>query len=319
MKDTSFVPPLSVTPSPQQIVFIVGPTAVGKSAVACELARLLSGEIISCDAMQVYREAPIASDHPSAEMLRCVPHHVTGVISVEDEFNAARYRDLAGRAVEDVLARGKTPVICGGSGMYMAVLLDGIFEGGSASEAVRVRLEAAADVEGIEALYGRLQRVDPAAAQKIKPGDRRRVIRALEVFESTGEPISQLQNARQGLWGRYDIRIFCLTRERAELYRRAEARIEEMFTKGLVDEVKALLPKKLTLSSRRIIGVPEIQGYLEGRHDLERAQYVMKLNTRHYIKRQLTWFRKDKRLAWVDISGDLAPALIAQKIRGMLA
>ena len=240
------------------VIFIAGPTGVGKSAVAMAFAGLATPEaveIVACDAIQVYREVAIASDKPSSEMRRQVRHHLLDVVSVVEEFNAARYRALAVAAVDDILARGKQPVIVGGSGMYMMALLDGLFEEGGASESLRVALEG----RELSGLYAELQRVDPQAAAKISSNDKKRIVRALEVFHATGVPMSVQQKKREGLWGKHDIRIIGLERPRAELYRRVEARVDAMFDAGLVDEVKGLLRRPLSLTAARIIGVPEIK------------------------------------------------------------
>jgi tRNA dimethylallyltransferase len=297
------------------VIFLVGPTAVGKSAVAVELALLLNAEIISCDAMQVYREAVIASDKPSPQMRAAVKHHLMDVVSVEDEFNAARYRELALAAMADIHGRGKVPLIVGGSGMYMMALLDGLFEGGDVDIDVRARLDARA----ADDLYAELERVDPAAAVKISPNDKKRIMRALEVFETTGVPISDQQKKRDGIWGKYDIRVIGLERPREELYSRVEARVDEMFARGLEQEVRSLYAKKLSSTGSRIIGVPEIGGVLAGEYDLARAKYLMKLHTRHYVKRQMTWFRKDKRIEWLMVGSDDSVQGVADKILKLLA
>ncbi|MBF0331688.1 MAG: tRNA (adenosine(37)-N6)-dimethylallyltransferase MiaA [Candidatus Omnitrophica bacterium] len=295
---------------PSSVVFLVGPTAVGKSAVAIELAQKLNAEIISCDAMQVYREASIASDKPLTAMRCSVVHHLIDIVSVEEEFNVARYRSLALAAIEDIRSRGKVPLVVGGSGMYMMALLDGLFDEGTPDAAARARLDA----QDVKALYARLLSVDPVAAGKIKSNDKMRIVRALEIFDTTGIPISEQQKKRDGIWGKYDIRIIALERPREELYARVEARIDAMFAAGLVDEVKTLLGKKLSSTGSRIIGLPEVKGFLDGEYDLERAKYLMKLHTRHYVKRQMTWFRKDKRLEWVMLGANEAVEDIVKRI-----
>jgi tRNA dimethylallyltransferase len=298
------------------VIFIVGPSAVGKSAVACELAERLNGESISCDAMQVYKEIRIASDKPLAEMQKSVPHHLIDVVSVEEEFNAARYRDLALTALKDICGRGKLPVFCGGSGLYMMALLDGLFEGGGADLEVRKRLTQEAEDKGLPVLYERLKGVDPLAAQKIDPHDQKRIVRALEVFEVTGVAMSSMQKKRDGLWGAgaKSIRIFVLNREREELYRRVEARIDGMFDSGLVDEIRAVLAQKLTPTAARLIGIPEVRGFLGGAYSLEECRELMKRNTRHYVKRQLTWFRKEKRAEWIEIRDGESAKAVADRI-----
>ena len=187
-------------------------------------------------------------------------------------------------------------MIIGGSGMYMSVLLDGIFEGTVAEDDLREELTQELSAKGLAVLHERLKALDPQAAAKIHPNDPQRIIRALEVALSTGQPMSNLQQKREGLWGKMPIKIFALNRPRQELYQRVEARVEDMFAKGLVEEIKQVSALPLSTTARKIIGIPEVMGYLKGEYDLERAKYLMKLHTRHYVKRQLTWFRRDKRL-----------------------
>jgi tRNA dimethylallyltransferase len=301
------------------LVFIVGPTAVGKSDIASSLAQRFNAEIICCDALQVYREITIANDKPSAQSRLLVPHHVLDILSVTEDFNAARYRELAVAAIQDVHARGKTPLIVGGSGMYMSVLLDGIFEGISVEEDLREELTQELTALGPLVLHERLKTLDPQAAAKIHPNDPQRIIRALEVVLSTGQPLSQLQPKREGLWGKMPIKVFALNRPREELYQRVEARIDEMFAKGLVEEISRVSALPLSVTARKLIGIPEVMGYLKGDHDLERAKYLMKLNTRHYVKRQLTWFRRDKRLAWIDIAPNQSASQIADTMVGQIS
>lgn len=286
----------------ERIVFIVGPTGVGKSDAGFLLAKKLNGEIVSCDAMQVYREVNIACDKPSAQARQEVPHHLIDVASVTEEFDVARFRQLAVAAIEDIIRRSRVPIVVGGSGMYMSVLLNGIFELDVKDRALRQELEEKAKApQGTSALRAQLKQMDPQAAAKLHPHDARRIIRALEVAMSAGQPISELQKKRDGLWGKYDISIFALNRERWQMYRGVEARIDRMVKEGLVDEVRALTQLPLSRTAATIIGIPEITGHLKGEYDLERAKYLIKLNTRHYVKRQLTWFRRDKRIQWINI------------------
>lgn len=301
-----------------RIIFIVGPTGVGKSGVALELAGLLNAEIIACDAMQVYREVAIASDKPSAADLKRVNHHMINCVSVTEEFDVARYRREAVSAIEEVLKRDKVPLVVGGSGMYVSILLDGIFEENSTDPFIRRQLQEDAKIKGVDKLYQRLKKVDPESARKINSTDERRIIRALEVYVANRKPISQLQKNRSGLWGKYDIKIFALNRERQELYDRVNQRVDKMFSDGLIAEIEKLKALSLSRTAGGLIGIPEVTGYLNGQQSLEQAKEVMKMNSRHYVKRQLTWFRKDKRLTWIDVGQDESGEPVAKRISGMI-
>jgi len=283
------------------LIFLVGPTAVGKTEVGILLAKQLNGEIVSCDAMQVYREINIASVKPTDKELQEVKHHCLNLVSVTDDFNVAQYRQEATSCIKDILERGKQPIIVGGSGMYMTVLLDGIFEQFSRDRLLREKLQKQAIAQGIGALHRQLSDLDPVAAGKIHPHDAKRIVRALEVCLTAGAAISQLQTQRQGLWGQMPIKIFALNRERDVLYKRVEIRVQEMFDHGLVEEIKQISQLPLSTTAQTLIGIREVCGHLAGDYDLNQAQYLMKLNTRHYVKRQLTWFRRDKRIEWIDM------------------
>ena len=283
------------------ILFIVGPTAVGKTQLALDLAKKLDGEIISCDAMQVYKEINIASAKPSTKELKNIKHHCLNLVSVTEDFDVAKFRKFALDAIEAIHKKGKIPIVVGGSGMYMSVLLDGIFEQAAKNDALREKLERQIKKEGTAVLYERLKNLDPQAAVKIHVNDAKRIVRALEVMGTTQKPISHLQQKRQGLWGQYEIKIFGLERPRTQLYSRVEERIEQMFEHGLVEEIKKISKKTLSPTAKTLIGVPEVQGYLQEEYDLAQAKYLMKLHTRHYVKRQMTWFRRDKRIEWVQV------------------
>ena len=241
------------------VIFLAGSTAVGKSAVAAALADLINAEIVSCDAMQVYREANIISDKPSSDLQRRIPHYLIDVVSVTEEFSAARYRALASAATADIHSRGKIPLIVGGSGMYMMALLDGLFEG-DVNSVVRAELEAVDPVE----LYAELKQVDPEAAAAIPSENVRRIVRALEVYKATGIPFSQVKQRREGFWGKYAVRIFGLERPREELYRRVEVRIDQMVTAGVVEEGRSVLTLPLSSTGGRNICVPEGKGVVGG-------------------------------------------------------
>ncbi|MCX5711324.1 MAG: tRNA (adenosine(37)-N6)-dimethylallyltransferase MiaA [Candidatus Omnitrophica bacterium] len=299
---------------PGRVVFIVGPTAIGKSAVATALAKKIDAEIISCDSMQVYKGMRIISSYPDKELLKSVRHHLIADISPSCEFNASKYRSQALRKIKEIIADGKVPILAGGTGLYMSVLIDGIFKTKSADTKIRECLYRQAEKNGSAFLHKRLKKIDPQAAVNIHPNDARRIIRALEIFESTGKPISLLQKERKGLNAEYDIKIFCLNTKRDELYRRIDSRVDKMFKSGLLNEAKKLLKSRLSKTSRTALGIREVKGYLDGAYDLEEAKQLLKLNTRHYAKRQLTWFRKDKRIEWIEVSAKDKPEGIARKI-----
>jgi tRNA dimethylallyltransferase len=301
------------------IIFIVGPTAAGKTEVAAALSGKLSLAIVSCDSMQVYKEMNIISCKPSLELRRRVPHYLVDVVSAEVDYSVADYQREARLVIDRILNDGRrAPCIVGGSGLYMSVLLDGLFSEGPRDAKLREVLKSQAESFGNEYLYARLKKVDPQAAKKIHPNDLRRIIRALEVFELTCRPISRLQKERSGLWGHFKINIFCLNRPREELYARINGRVEKMFKAGLIEEVKKLLKLRLSKTAAAIIGIKEIKGYLDGDYDLVEARRLMQQNSRRYAKRQLTWFKKDKRLQWIEIKEGESPQAITNQIVKLL-
>lgn len=284
----------------QKIIFLVGPTAAGKTGLALDIAAGTGARIISCDSMQIYRGMGILTSTPSPAQLKRVRHYLIGGIDPAKDFNVSLYRSRAMRALGAILRGGRMPLFVGGSGLYMSVMVDGIFRARTEDPAVRLKLAREAAARGSGFLHERLAVVDPVSASRIHPNDVKRMIRALEVFTVSGKPISLLQPRREGLWGKYDVRIFALTLPREELYRRIDERVEAMFAQGLVDEVRRLGRRRLGKTASCAIGLREVNGYLEGACSLGEAKALMKRNTRQYAKRQMTWFRKDKRIVWVD-------------------
>lgn len=296
------------------LLFIVGPTAVGKSEVAVALAKKLNAEIISCDSMQVYRNMDIISSKLPSSLRKKVPHHLIDIVSATEEFNVSKYRKKTLKAVKDILNREKTPLLVGGTGLYMSILIDGIFNFKTEDQTFRAKFYRTAGKKGSLYLHKKLQKVDPIAAEKIHPNDVRRIVRALEVFEATGKPISELQKQRKGLSGSFDIRIICINMDKEGLNKRIDIRVEQMFKKGLVKEVKSLLRSKLSKTAGFAIGIRELKKYFEGEIDLETAKELIKRNTRLYAKRQLTWFRKDKRIKWLNVSEKEKTEKIANRL-----
>lgn len=298
----------------QKIVFLVGPTAIGKTDIARYLAEKLNAEIISCDSMQVYKGMDIITSKASSVLKKKIRHHLIDIISPTREYNVSRYRQGALKSLREIAKRNKIPLFVGGTGLYMSILVDGIFKTKAGNKNIRLRLGKEAERFGSHYLYERLKKVDPRAALKIHPNDTKRIIRALEVFLATGQPISRLQNKRRGLFDKYDIDIFCLNMERDKLKARISRRVDKMFSRGLLSEVKKLLKLKLSQTARFAIGIRELKGYFEGKYDLEEAKRLIKRNTCLYAKRQLTWFRKDKRIRWIDVNDAQKPKEVAEKI-----
>jgi tRNA dimethylallyltransferase len=302
----------------EKIIFIVGTTAMGKTEIAILLAEKMNAEIISCDSMQIYKGMDILTSKPKPALRKRIKHHLINSVSPAKEYSVAAYRRQAIKTIKDILNKGKVPLFVGGTGLYMNMLLDGLFKTKSQNKILRQRLYAQAQHYGSGYLYERLKKVDPQAALKIHPHDTKRVIRALEVYETTGQPISKLQVQRRGLWDKYDIRILCLNTERNRLYQRIDERVERMFKEGLVAEVKRLFKKNLSCTASCAIGIKELKGYFNGDYDLEEAKRLIKRNTRAYAKRQLTWFRKDKRIEWIEVGEKETPNKVAEKIYSLL-
>lgn len=302
--------PLRSTPK-RIVIAIVGPTAVGKSAVALELARKIDCEIISSDSMQVYREIEVMTSKPKREERNGVPHHLIDSIGVNESYSAADFSRQGRVLIEEIHQRGKVPLVVGGSGLYLQALVDGIFPAAGANWKIRRRLYREAEEEGTDALYKRLEEVDAAAAAKISPPDLRRIVRALEVFEVSGVPISKLKERTEGISELYDVKIFGLARERSELYTRINARADEMFDQGLVDEVKKLSALSMSRTASQVLGYKEVTGFLNDRYDLAEANRLLKRNTRHFAKRQLCWFKRDQRINWIEVGKAQSAAEIA--------
>lgn len=286
-----------------EIIFIVGPTAGGKSEFAVKLAKKINGEIISADSMSIYRGMDIISSKPAKNLQKEVPHHLLDIVTPDKEYNAAKFINDSNKKINEIIKRRRVPIIVGGSGLYVDILLYGVFKEAKSDAKLRVMLERKAKKYGNEYLYRRLKKLDPQAAEKIHPHNLRRIIRALEVCLLTKSKFSELKQKRSGLADKYDVKIFGLNLERDKLYERIDARAERMFEQGLVLEVKGLLKKKLSKTARQALGIKEAAGYLSGKYDLERAKYLLKRNTRHFAKRQLTWFMRNKEIVW--LSADL--------------
>ena len=298
----------------KKIIFLLGPTGIGKSAVAIGLAKKINAEIISCDSMQVYRCMDILTSVVTSAQRKKVKHHLLSMINPEQEYNVAEYRKAALLICDKIFKKGKIPLFVGGTGLYYSMIVDGLFPAVPQNRLIRQKLEKQLKLKGNKYLYRRLVKVDKVAAAKIHPHDVRRIIRALEVYLKTGICISQLQKNRIGLGKEYKVKIFGLNLKRQSLYARIDQRVEIMFKLGLINEVKRLLKHKLSRTAKCAIGIDELKGYFAGQYSLVEAKRLMQRNSRHYAKRQLTWFRKDKRIVWININKMESPARVALKI-----
>ena len=282
------------------IICVAGPTASGKTALAVELAKELNGEVISCDSMQIYRRMNIGTAKPTTEEMQGIPHHMLDVAEPEEDFSVSRYCELATPILDGILARGRTAIIAGGTGLYMDALIRGNSFAPCPSTGCRERLEAQADEMGMEFMQNWLREIDPEAAARIH--DRKRLIRALEVYLETGETITEHNRKTQLIPPRYNALWLGLDfADRAELYRRIDLRVDIMLEQGLVEEIRTLLasgvPDKCT--AMQAIGYKEFVAALEGRGTVAEAAEEVKKSSRHYAKRQLTWFRRNPKMHWL--------------------
>lgn len=284
------------------IICIAGPTASGKTALAATLAKELNGEVVSCDSMQVYRRMDIGTAKPTLEEMQGIPHHMIDVAEPWEDFSVSRYCEMAAPIVDDIISRGKTAVIAGGTGLYMDALIRGNAFAPFPATGVRERLEAQADAEGMEAMLSRLRAVDPDAARRLHLSDRKRILRALEVYLETGETITEHNRKTQAVPPRYSPLWLGLDfARRGELYRRIDLRVGLMLEQGLVEEIQGLLadgiPEKAT--AMQAIGYKEFVDALDGRCTIEEAADQVRQSSRRYAKRQLTWFRRNKAIHWL--------------------
>lgn len=302
------------------IICIAGPTASGKTALAVELAKITNGEVVSCDSMQIYRRMDIGTAKPTKEEMQDIPHHMIDVCEPDEDFSVSRYCEMATPIVDDIIARGKTAIIAGGTGLYMDSLIKGNTFAPFPSTGMREKLEAQADSEGMDAMIFLLQSIDPEAAQRIH--DRKRIIRALEVYYETGETITEHNRRTQAIPPRYSPLWLGLDfADRQELYSRIDLRVDIMLQQGLVEEIQSLLrsgiPAKCT--AMQAIGYKEFVAALEGIGTIEEAAEEVKKSSRHYAKRQLTWFRRNKEMHWLTRQAGQSTDKIIEDARRILS
>lgn len=284
-----------------RLIVIVGPTGVGKSAVALQLASRLGGEIINADSRQIYRDLNIGTSKPSAEEFQQVPHHLFNICDASESWEAKKFEELASQTIEQISKRGQIPIVVGGTALYVKALLFGLFDGPKRDEQLRRQLEERVEREGPQVLYAELQKCDPKAAQKIYPEDGIRIIRALEVWKLTGKPISQFQEEHAFEKPRYDYLKIGINSDRERLYERINKRVDHMIAAGLENEARALFQNpNFQRILENTIGYAEWLEYFNGSQTFERTVELIKQNSRHLAKRQLTWFRAEKDIEWFE-------------------
>ena len=285
------------------LIILTGPTAVGKTKASIGLAKALNGEIISADSMQVYKYMDIGSAKIRPEEMQGIRHYLIDELEPDEEFHVVKFQQMAKEAMEAIYAKGKIPIVVGGTGFYIQALLYDIdFTESNEDNAYRQELEQLADEKGAEHLHEMLRKVDPVSADTIHANNVKRVIRALEFYHQTGEKISEHNEQERAKESPYDFCYFVLNDDREKLYERINLRIDQMLEEGLVDEVKALKDKGYTrdMVSMQGLGYKEILDYLNNECTLEEAIYILKRDTRHFAKRQLTWFRRERDVIWID-------------------
>ena len=287
------------------LIILAGPTAVGKTAASIRLAKAIGAEIISADSMQVYRHMDIGSAKIRQEEMEEVPHYLIDVLEPEEEFNVVRFQQMAKAAAEEIYAKGKIPLVAGGTGFYIQALLYDIdFTENDGDTSYRRSLEKTAEEKGGEYLHAMLREADPKAAEEIHPHNIKRMIRALEFHHQTGGKISEHNEAEREKSSPYDFAYFVLTDERSRLYERIDRRVDKMMEEGLLEEVRYLKERGVKRESTAMqgLGYKELYAYLDGECTLEEAVRIIKRDTRHFAKRQLTWFKRERDVIWADKS-----------------
>ncbi len=303
-----------------EIVMVIGPTASGKSDLAVRLAERIDGEIVNADSMQVYRGLTIGTAKPSQEMMSRIPHHLFDLVDPEEDFTAADYCRMGREKIHDICKRGKTPVVTGGTGLYLRALISGLVEAPGADLAARSEYNEIAERFGNEQLLETLRKVDPASAARLHSNNRVRIIRALEVYKQTGRTLSELQDEHGFRLKWCNSLKIGIKVERNELYGRINARVDRMIAEGLVAEVESLLSKGYCPATKALssIGCREICGFLAGKTTLSESIEQIKLHSRHYAKRQITWFNSDPEMNWFEcpLMFDSVTACVKEFLKG---
>ena len=298
------------------ITILTGPTACDKTEVGFTVAQKINGEIISADSMLFYRGMDIGTAKPPPGMRALVPHHFIDIIDPWESYSVGKYVDGVETLINDTGSKKRKFLVVGGSPLYIKGLVDGIFNGPEADWNIRKELEEIAEKKGNLYVHGVLQQIDPVKAGELHPNDLRRIIRAIEVYRITGEPVSVLQEQYKLARKNYRFKVMCITRERKDIYRRINERVDTMFEKGLVDEVRSLVdnPEGLSKEARQALGYKEVIQYLDGGLTLDDAKEMVKLNTRRFAKRQMTWFRSFPDVQWLEAEEHEEPKSISEEI-----
>jgi tRNA dimethylallyltransferase len=285
------------------VLAIVGPTASGKTTLSILLAEKLHAEIISADSRQIYKFLDIGTAKPTPKDLHRLPHHFIDILDPKQEYNAAEYGQQARKKIQELLKQGIQPVIVGGSGLYISAIIDGFFQGPGKVSKIREQLEKEAQKYGAEMLFEKLKQIDPISAVKMDSSKVRRVVRALEVYYTTGKPISDLHSAQETK-APFEVLQYALEWERKTLYDRINHRVDEMIQNGLVEEVRELRAQGYLsgINALNTVGYKEASDFIEGKLTKEEMVRLIKQNSRHFAKRQLTWFRADKRIRWISVN-----------------
>lgn len=287
-----------------KVLIIAGPTAVGKTKIAIEVAKRLNGEIISADSMQIYKDMNIGTAKPTTDEMQGIPHHLLSIVEMGEKFSVVDFQRAAFACIEDIISRGKVPIVCGGTGLYINGLVEEIDYGEvTSSEELREELEKVANEKGNEYLYEELKSVDSESAQRIKLNDTKRLIRALEVYRTTGITITEFQRRSKEKEKKYDYIVVGLSMERKKLYERINLRVDDMMQSGLVEEAKEVLNvigDNDKLTSFQAIGYKEFLPFFEGNFTLSEVSEMIKQESRRYAKRQITWFKRTPGLCWVE-------------------
>ena len=301
-------PAVSVSAAAEQepkkkLIAIVGPTASGKTALAIELAKKYDGEVVSADSMQIYKGMEIASAKPTEEEMQGIPHHLMSFLEPSETFSVSDFVRLATEAIEDILNRGKLPIVCGGAGLYIRSLLDNVaFTAEEPDEALRSELNARLESEGGEALLKELSSFDPETAAKLSPNDGKRIVRAIEIYRTTGITMSEQISLSKLTPSPYDVTVIGLTfADRQNLYDRINRRVDEMLVRGLLPEADKFYSSEKSVTSSAAIGYKELKPYLDGKITLDAATEKLKMESRRYAKRQITWFKRDEYIHWIEV------------------